>query len=336
MQQRCDDKKKEDEAFKLCLPRKTAPRQAPPARPPIPPVSGRPFHQGKIGLATNPLLGRASHPPRNPGEDHPPPRLPRRRENPPTLTRLTPSRNESGRPDARDMRDMSLRLWATSPSDSISFPEIPFKKRKICHAGFEQAKCSVAMGSPPSFKGFERENISLDSRTPSLVCPLDGANVPRMSELDRLAALSSSPARVGSLRNHVTAWLSVSAPEWVVRTITKGPPVSSERGDLPPPPRQGGSLGLARERANLNTLGLPPRVVITIQNARASSTHSLYDCKWHVFEEWCKKRQLISYQCSVVDILSFLQDLIDGGRSFSTIKVYLAAIAACHIGCALP
>ncbi|XP_016341804.1 uncharacterized protein LOC107688601 [Sinocyclocheilus anshuiensis] len=95
---------------------------------------------------------------------------------------------------------------------------------------------------------------------------------------------------------------------------------------------RGSSLGLARDRANLNTLGLPPRVVATIQNARASATHSLYDCKWCVFEEWCKGRQLLSYQCSVVDILGFLQDLIDAGKSFSTIKVYLAAIAACHVG----
>ncbi|XP_051980853.1 uncharacterized protein LOC127642225 [Xyrauchen texanus] len=95
---------------------------------------------------------------------------------------------------------------------------------------------------------------------------------------------------------------------------------------------QGGPLGLARERANLNTLGLPPRVVATIQCARASSTRSLYDCKWRVFEEWCEGRRVTSYQCSITDILCFLQDLMDKGRSFSTIKVYLAAIAACHVG----
>ncbi|XP_021322973.1 uncharacterized protein [Danio rerio] len=114
--------------------------------------------------------------------------------------------------------------------------------------------------------------------------------------------------------------------------ITYGPPVPSEWGNLPPSSRQGGSLGLARERANLNTLGLSPRVIATIQNARASSTRSLYDCKWRVFEEWCEERRLISYQCSVADILGFLQGLMDCGKSFSTIKVYLAAITACHVG----
>ncbi|KAL0191693.1 hypothetical protein M9458_014391, partial [Cirrhinus mrigala] len=38
--------------------------------------------------------------------------------------------------------------------------------------------------------------------------------------------------------------------------ITHRPPVSSRQGNTPSTPRQGGSLGLARERANLNTLGL--------------------------------------------------------------------------------
>ncbi|XP_016369319.1 uncharacterized protein LOC107709377, partial [Sinocyclocheilus rhinocerous] len=108
--------------------------------------------------------------------------------------------------------------------------------------------------------------------------------------------------------------------------------ISSERGDLSPTPGQGGSLGLARERTNLNVLGLPPCVVATIQNARAVSTRSLYGCKWQVFEGWCDGRRLTSYQCSVPDILCFLQDLMDKDRSFSTIKVYLAAISASHVG----
>ncbi|KAI2664019.1 Beta-galactosidase [Labeo rohita] len=103
----------------------------------------------------------------------------------------------------------------------------------------------------------------------------------------------------------------------VCTAITHRPPVSSRWGNTPSAPRQGGCLGLARERANLNTLGLPHRVVATMQNARAASTHSLYGCKWRVFSH---------------RHFEFLQDLINGGKSFSTIKVYLVAIAACHVG----
>lgn len=93
-----------------------------------------------------------------------------------------------------------------------------------------------------------------------------------------------------------------------------------------------GTMGLASEWFNLNATGLPDNVIRTIQNARASSTRSLYDCKWGVFERWCAVKREIPFQCSVAVILSFLQNLIDQGKAFSTIKVFLAAISACHIG----
>lgn len=85
-------------------------------------------------------------------------------------------------------------------------------------------------------------------------------------------------------------------------------------------------------RWNLNATGLPAHVIDTIQCARATSTRSLYDCKWRVFEKWCTTRQVISFQCLVSDILCFLQELVDKRKAFSTIKVYLAAISACHVG----
>ncbi len=50
------------------------------------------------------------------------------------------------------------------------------------------------------------------------------------------------------------------------------------------------------------------------------------------FEEWCDSMDTIPFQCSVVDLLCFLQELVDKGKAFSTIKVYLAAVSACHVG----
>lgn len=52
---------------------------------------------------------------------------------------------------------------------------------------------------------------------------------------------------------------------------------------IQPCPGQNCSLGLAHERLNLNYTGLPQRVIETIQNTRAASTHSAYDRKWNVF-----------------------------------------------------
>lgn len=91
-------------------------------------------------------------------------------------------------------------------------------------------------------------------------------------------------------------------------------------------------MGLAREWFNLNAVELPSNVIDTIQCARASSTRTLYEHKWRVFESWCLESQAIPFQCSVAVILSFLQDLIEKGKAFSTVKVYLAAISACHVG----
>ena len=91
-------------------------------------------------------------------------------------------------------------------------------------------------------------------------------------------------------------------------------------------------MGLAPEWLNLSAVGLSQRVISTIQSAQASSTRSLYDCKWRVFEGWCHGNGHIPFQCPVGVILSFLQDLIDKRKAFSTVKVYLAALAACHVG----
>lgn len=140
-----------------------------------------------------------------------------------------------------------------------------------------------------------------------------------------LIALTIARMRVQSLT------LILMAPRWtkaggdnsppvcpaVAPPIMHRPPVSGKERNRSPPPRPGGSLDLA--------VGIPPRVVTTIQNARASSMHSLYNCKWQVFEEWFDG-------CSVSDIFCFFQYLMDYGKSFSTIKVYLAAIAACYAG----
>ncbi|XP_048059471.1 uncharacterized protein LOC125276089 [Megalobrama amblycephala] len=114
--------------------------------------------------------------------------------------------------------------------------------------------------------------------------------------------------------------------------VAQGPPLSSARRDFSPRPEQSGTLGLARERLNLSVTGLPVRVIETIQNARAASTRSVYDRKWRVFEQWCASRHIVPFLCSVADMLCFLQELLDKDRAFSTVKVYLAAISACHVG----
>ena len=103
---------------------------------------------------------------------------------------------------------------------------------------------------------------------------------------------------------------------------------SSEQKDMAPPSRLVGPSCLAAQRLPQD---LPEGVLNTILEARAPSTRRLYHLKWSVFSSWCQARNLDPHSCEVPLVLSFLQELLDAGRSPSTLKVYVAAIAAFHV-----
>ena len=73
---------------------------------------------------------------------------------------------------------------------------------------------------------------------------------------------------------------------------------------------------------------LPEGVRNTIIQARAPSTRRLYASKWSVFSKWCTVKHLDPRSCEVPSLLVFLQEMLDKGRSPSTLKVYVAAVAA--------
>ncbi len=76
--------------------------------------------------------------------------------------------------------------------------------------------------------------------------------------------------------------------------------------------------------------GLPPSVVNTITSARAPSTRPAYRLKWNLFVDWCSSRREDPRRCPIAVVLSFLQDGFERRLSPSTLKVYVAAIAAHH------
>ena len=79
---------------------------------------------------------------------------------------------------------------------------------------------------------------------------------------------------------------------------------------------------------------MTPRVIATIQGARAQSTNNLYDSRWKVFHRWCLEQspRLDSFQAPIGEVLRFLQDRVDAGLTYSTINVWLQSISACHMG----
>ena len=93
-------------------------------------------------------------------------------------------------------------------------------------------------------------------------------------------------------------------------------------------------MGLARRSENLAASGLTAAVIATIQGARAQSTRSLYDFKWNVFHSWCLARSpdMDPFLAPIGEVLNFLQSKVDEGLTYSTIKVWLASVSACHVG----
>ncbi len=113
----------------------------------------------------------------------------------------------------------------------------------------------------------------------------------------------------------------------LARAPETGSPLSGERNNMAPSTRAVGSLHLA---AQWEPTGFPERVLNTISEARALSTRRLYALKWSVFSTWCLNRGENPSTSELAVVLSFLQELLDKGRSHSTLKVFVAAIAAFH------
>jgi hypothetical protein len=65
----------------------------------------------------------------------------------------------------------------------------------------------------------QREEIPPNPCMSPLVCPLDGAIA---SQINLLVSHSSALTRAGALASHEAAWRTVSAPEWVMRTVMQG------------------------------------------------------------------------------------------------------------------
>ncbi|CAM4416232.1 unnamed protein product [Leuciscus chuanchicus] len=134
----------------------------------------------------------------------------------------------------------------------------------------------------------------------------------------------------------------LAQPDLVLRTNTprdstslanspeEGPAFSGTGHPLAPssqslePPR----VAPGRDEEGLSTL--PPAVVATITSARASSTRHAYALKWNLFVNWCSSKHQEPTKCPISVVLSFLQEGLERRLSPSTLKVYVAAIAAHH------
>ncbi len=105
----------------------------------------------------------------------------------------------------------------------------------------------------------------------------------------------------------------------------------SETGHLMAPASRPLETSCLVPRRDAEVLGdLPQEVVDTITSARAPSTRHAYALKWNLFVEWCSSHREDPRRGPIRVVLSFLQQGLERRLSPSTLKVYVAAIAANH------
>ncbi len=110
----------------------------------------------------------------------------------------------------------------------------------------------------------------------------------------------------------------------------EGPPLSGARHHMAPASRSMELLCVAPGRDAADLSGLPPAVVETIIQATAPSTRQTYALEWSLFANCCSSRREDSRRCTIGVVISFLQERLERRLSPSTLKVYVAAIAAHH------
>ncbi len=117
--------------------------------------------------------------------------------------------------------------------------------------------------------------------------------------------------------------LFASPESWERRSIWHRHHMAPASRSMEPP-----CVAPGRDVADLS--GLPPAVVETIIQARAPSTRQTYALKGSLFTTWCSSRREDPRRCTIGVVLSFLQERLERRLSLSTLKVYVAAIAAHH------
>ncbi len=189
------------------------------------------------------------------------------------------------------------------PVPALVLPEFPDDSRHRCvrppMAECQSVHVSANKADSGSTMQSEGERCPSPSHSPILALPdlVLGANSPLVST---------------SLGDSDQAGLTVPA---------SGQDLASSAGALE-------VVGMAHTGPRAVIDGLPAEVQETIASARAPATRKLYSSKWGVFESWCLTRAIDPVNCPVGPVLEFLQERLTAGAAATTLRVYVAAIAA--------
>ncbi len=189
------------------------------------------------------------------------------------------------------------------PVPALVLPEFPDDSGHRCvrppMAECQSVRVSANKADSGSTMQSEGERCPSPSHSPILALPdlVLGANSPLVS---------------ASLGDSDQAGLTVPA---------SGQDLASSAGALE-------VVGMAHTGPRAVIDSLPAEVQETIASARAPATRKLYSSKWGVFESWCLTRAIDPVNCPVGPVLEFLQERLTAGAAATTLRVYVAAIAA--------
>ncbi len=189
------------------------------------------------------------------------------------------------------------------PVPALVLPEFPDDSGHRCvrppMAECQSVRVSANKADSGSTMQSEGERCPSPSHSPILALPdlVLGANSPLVS---------------ASLGDSDQAGLTVPA---------SGQDLASSAGALE-------VVGMAHTGPRAVIDSLPAKVQETIASARAPATRKLYSSKWGVFESWCLTRAIDPVNCPVGPVLEFLQERLTAGAAATTLRVYVAAIAA--------
>ncbi len=149
---------------------------------------------------------------------------------------------------------------------------------------------------------------------------------PMQSEGERCLSPSHSP--ILALPDLVLGANSPSVSAPLGDSDQAAPAVPASGQDLASSARDLEAVGMAHTGPRALMNNLPVEVQETIASARAPATRKLYSSKWGVFESWCLARAIDPVNCPVGPVLEFLQERLTTGAAATTLRFYIAAIAA--------
>ncbi|KAL0160962.1 hypothetical protein M9458_044687, partial [Cirrhinus mrigala] len=112
--------------------------------------------------------------------------------------------------------------------------------------------------------------------------------------------------------------------------LEERPSFSGDGHNLAPASRPMEPARLVPGRDVSDLSGLSQAMIDSITQSRAPSTRQAYALRWGLFVDWCSSRGEDPQRCPIAVMLSFLQENLERRLSPSTLKVYVAAIAAYH------